>query len=153
MSFEEEWARHKAAGADNQTHMRLNGHNEENRQGGAPDLAVHQDDLGAVGHDAYVLHGKLKKQSDINAAGRDDSDNSSTERAARELRQSNFETGTALRKTGKMWESQCKTLLQGCAHISNHLDYTKKSHANDDDKVAASMPNPPSVSAIHKYIR
>jgi hypothetical protein len=43
-----------------------------------------------------------------------------------------------------------------CAHISNHLDYSKKRHANEDEAIAAAvrgrdgtaMP----VSEISKYV-
>ncbi|UCA47947.1 hypothetical protein LEL86_00925 [Streptomyces sp. WA6-1-16] len=54
----EEWVRSKEAVAEGHTPMRLN---EAGSQGAAAaDLVVHQDDLGAVGHEAFVLHGELK---------------------------------------------------------------------------------------------
>ncbi|MFE3602512.1 hypothetical protein ACFXP3_38690 [Streptomyces sp. NPDC059096] len=39
----------------------------------------------------------------------------------------------------KTWETQVKTLLQACAHISNHLDYTKKSNKAHDEWIDAQL--------------
>lgn len=153
MSFEQEWDDHKANGNAESPSMQLNGYNAENRSATPADLIVHQDDLGLVGNDAYALHSQFHKWGDINNAGRDRSESGSTARAARELSRSDFQLGPALRKASKIWDSQRKTLLQGCAHISNHLNYTKKSHAEDEAKIAESMPDSLSVSAIYKYIR
>ncbi|CUM37738.1 hypothetical protein BN2537_4441 [Streptomyces venezuelae] len=36
---------------------------------GQADLVVNQDDLGAVGHEAFVLHSQLQKEADIAGAG------------------------------------------------------------------------------------
>ncbi|MDT0544360.1 MULTISPECIES: hypothetical protein [Streptomyces] len=109
MSFDSEWSQLKADAAGQQSaHTRLNqlaaaGGGEDG--GKASDLIVHQDDLGAVGHEAFVLHGEL----------------------------------------------------QMCAHISNHLDHSKKSHANDDELIAASLRNRDgsavSVSEISKMVK
>ncbi|MEV6077574.1 hypothetical protein AB0L80_21035 [Streptomyces sp. NPDC052069] len=41
--------------------------------------------------------------------------------------------------TLSVWDSQVKTALQMCAHISTHLNYSKKSHAKDDELIEASM--------------
>ncbi len=41
--------------------------------------------------------------------------------------------------TLSVWESQVKAVRQACAHISNHLDFSKKLHANDDAEIAASI--------------
>nr|WSW42395.1 hypothetical protein OG296_04210 [Streptomyces sp. NBC_01001]WSW63163.1 hypothetical protein OG513_33875 [Streptomyces sp. NBC_00998] len=56
-----------------------------------------------------------------------------------------------------------KTLLQACAHISNHLDYTKKSSKANDEWIGAQLrivgPVVPgsegavSVSQIDKFFR
>ncbi|MET9426561.1 hypothetical protein [Streptomyces sp. NPDC003036] len=37
------------------------------------------------------------------------------------------------------WETQVKSLLQACAHISNHLDYTRASRKADDEWIGAQM--------------
>ena len=165
MSFEEEWAELKSGRGDStqSPRMQLNGYNTEKQGPGTPNgtyeagLSVHQDDLGAVGHDAYLLHHKLRKLADIDGKGVDNSGNSTNDRAAQELRRNNFELGGALRKAVSMWNSQCRTLQQGCARISNHLDYTKARHADDDGEIAASLKSKDgsgaSTSAIYKWIK
>ncbi|MFF8281994.1 hypothetical protein ACF1DY_12135 [Streptomyces albus] len=162
MTFDEEWARLKSDAQHNAPPgMQLAGYNTENRQSpdGAytPDLTVHQDDLGAVGHDAFVLHRKLQKSADIDGAGLDGSGRSTTDRAARELDEHNFATGKALSTALKTWDSQRKTLQQGCARISNHLDYTTTTHTKEDEDIAATLKGrdgkPVSTSAIHKWIK
>ncbi|MFF8191086.1 hypothetical protein ACF05L_09450 [Streptomyces bobili] len=44
-----------------------------------------------------------------------------------------------------------------CAHISNHLDYSKKLHANDDAAIAAALRGRDGtampVSEISTYVR
>ncbi|WP_326591060.1 hypothetical protein [Streptomyces sp. NBC_01294] len=133
MTFDKEWADAKAT-----------------TSGTAHDLVVTQDDLGAVGHEAYVLHGELRKRIDLAGAG-------ATSRAATECSGRDLGMGAELLTTLSTWEAQVKTVLQMCAHISNHLDYSKKSHAADDERIAAdlrrrdgsAMP----VSEIARYVK
>ena len=68
------------------------------RQGATPagELIVYQDDLGAVGHDAYALWDDLRTVADIQGAGADGSGNGSTARAATALTSHGFTTGTGL---------------------------------------------------------
>lgn len=144
MAFNDEWARLKA---DTATRMRLNG-----AGGGSQDrLVVHQDDLGRVGHDAFELHGRLGKAADVARGGGE----GVTAKAARVLGQHNFATGSALSAAVTVWGDQVKTLMQACAHISNHLDFTKATHAEDDAQIAASLRHRDgsavSVSEISKY--
>ncbi|MYV51793.1 hypothetical protein [Streptomyces sp. SID3212] len=106
---------------------------------GSGDLIVNQDDLGAVGHEAFILHSGLSKGADLAGAGMDQHGAGSTLRASSELSAHNFALGSALSTALTMWDSSLKTLLQACAHISNQLDYTKALHAGDDAKVAASL--------------
>ncbi|MFI1166884.1 hypothetical protein ACH4UM_25615 [Streptomyces sp. NPDC020801] len=47
--------------------------------------------------------------------------------------------GAGLETTVSVWTSQVKVVLQALAHISNHLDYSKKLHARDDETIAAEM--------------
>ncbi|MFF3062413.1 hypothetical protein [Streptomyces sp. NPDC057909] len=103
------------------------------------DLVVHQDDLGAVGHEALILHGRLRRQADIVGAGADKEGSGSTAQAAHEMKKSNFAMASALEETVDMWTSQVKSVLQAVAHISNHLDYSKKAHALDDAWIAADL--------------
>ncbi|GAA2401863.1 hypothetical protein GCM10010420_31100 [Streptomyces glaucosporus] len=70
---------------------------------------------------------------------------------------SNFTLGAELGLTVGLWESQLKTLLQSCAHISNHLDYSAKAYAKEDDEIAAQMRHRSgaamSVSEIEKFYK
>ncbi|MFM9444509.1 hypothetical protein [Streptomyces acidiscabies] len=111
------------------------------RQGATPagELIVHQDDLGAVGHDAYMLWDDLRTVADLQGAGADGSGNGSTARAATTLTSHGFTTGTGLTKTLEIWTSQVKSVLQACAHISNHLDYSKRLHKDEDAKIGAQV--------------
>jgi hypothetical protein len=107
--------------------------------GGAEDLLVHQDDLGAVGHEAYTLHDHLRTAADIAGAGADKDGAGSSVQAGNALKSHGFETGAALERTVSVWTSQVKSVLQACAHISNHLDFSKKRHAEDDARIGAEL--------------
>ncbi|MFG2619473.1 hypothetical protein ACGFXC_17875 [Streptomyces sp. NPDC048507] len=136
MTFDEEWAAAKqgvAAGG-----------------GSSHDLVVTQDDLGAVGHEAFLIHGELRKKTDIAGTG-------ATGRAAAECSSRNLTMGAELSVTLSTWDAQVKTVLQMYAHISNHLDYSEKAHANDDEVIAASLRHRDgsamSVSEIQMYVK
>ncbi|MBT3154891.1 hypothetical protein HTV45_29155 [Streptomyces sp. CHD11] len=156
----DEWEQLKAQAADRQSaRTQLNQAPAQGGPGGdgGPDLVVRQDDLGAVGHDAFVLHGDLVKKVDIAGAGLNSDQAGSTHQAASALSRSNFTMGGELMTTLSVWESQVKAVRQACAHISNHLDFSKKLHADDDAEIAAvimsrdgsAMP----VSELDKYFR
>ncbi|MER6103400.1 hypothetical protein ABT115_14010 [Streptomyces sp. NPDC001832] len=152
----EEWERAKAAVQErHEARMRLN-QAAPGSGGGDGDLVVHQDDLGAVGHEAFILHGELKKRADIAGAGADKSGAGSTMQAAAALRSHNLGLGTELASTVEVWSSQVKHVLQACAHISNHLDYSKKLHAQEDARIAAELrgrTGPMPVSALNDYFK
>ncbi|WP_327367700.1 hypothetical protein [Streptomyces sp. NBC_01217] len=152
MSFEDEWAAEKAVA------MRLN---QAGSTGGSTpakgsaDYVVADDELGGIGHAAYGLFNGLEPGGKhANAA---------SETAGTSLKGDGFETGAALAEVNRTWETQVKTLLQACAHISNHLDYTKASSKADDEWIEAQMrivgPVAPgadasvSASKIDKYFR
>ncbi|MFV0133313.1 hypothetical protein ACLGIH_08755 [Streptomyces sp. HMX87] len=137
----DEWEQLKARAAGRQpTQMQVNRAPAQGPgPGGKPDLVARQDDLGAVGHDAFVLHGDLVKKVDIAGSGMNSDHAGSTHQAATALSQSNFAMGDELMTTLTVWESQVKAVRQACAHISNHLDYSKKLHANDDAQIAAEI--------------
>ncbi|MET7787710.1 hypothetical protein ABZS93_13995 [Streptomyces sp900116325] len=140
----EEWEQLKAEAARRQsTAMQLDhvAPADGGGGGGAADLVVHQDDLGAVGHEALILHGRLQRQADIAGAGAgaDGNGSGSTSRAAGELKKSNFAMASALEETVEVWTSQVNSVLQAVAHISNHLDYSKKAHALDDAWISADL--------------
>ncbi|MGW0365283.1 hypothetical protein [Streptomyces sp. NPDC002990] len=133
MTFDKEWAAAKAT-AGEKSH----------------DLVVTQDDLGSVGHEAFIIHDQLRKKTDIARSG-------ATARAATECAAQNLALGSELSATLSTWDSQVKTVLQMYAHISNHLDYSKKAHANNDEAIAASLRHrngsAMSVSEILRHVK
>jgi hypothetical protein len=155
----DEWEQLKADAAQrSSTSMQLNQLPADGGGGGgssAGDLVVNQDDLGAVGHDARILYDDLRTGTDI--AGLYKEDAGATMQAAVSLKSHGFEMGSAMELTVEVWTSQAKTVLQACAHISNHLDYSKKQHALDDAKIAAVVRSrdgsAESVSEISKYFK
>ncbi|MFJ9829397.1 hypothetical protein ACIRSU_34215 [Streptomyces sp. NPDC101160] len=140
MSFDEEWAAERSAAAA-RVSMRLNQAPAGPVGGGGADLKVRQDHLGAIGHAAYELHGRLLK--DGKHAGSD------TAEAAGGLSRNGFRTGSAMAEVQETWSSQLSTLLDACAHISNHLDYSAAAHAKDDDEIRTAL----AVSKISEYFK
>ncbi|MFF2778294.1 hypothetical protein ACFVU3_25660 [Streptomyces sp. NPDC058052] len=137
MAFEDEWA-----GAAESDAMRLNRlPADPGRWSPGADLSVKQDHLGAIGHAAYALHGRLAK--DGNHARMDSAE------AATALTAHHFRAGAALAAVQETWGFQLRTLLHAVAHISNHLDYSVASHAKDDAEISASL----SVSKISEYFK
>lgn len=136
--------------------MQLNGHPVEHGTSGSGDLVVKQDDLGAVGSEAFTLHGQVMKAADVAGAGLNAEGAGSNAQAAGQLKSHSFRIGSELSTTVSVWGSQVRTVLQGIAHISNHLDYTKKAHAENEAQIAATMRHrnglPMSVSEISKFI-
>ncbi|WP_326773844.1 hypothetical protein [Streptomyces sp. NBC_01445] len=65
---------------------------------GGADLVVNQDELGAVEHEAFILHDHLHAQADIVGAGADKRGSGSTMQAATAFNVSNFEMGSASRR-------------------------------------------------------
>ncbi|MGZ9934883.1 hypothetical protein ACXNSR_33980 [Streptomyces sp. NC-S4] len=128
MSFDEEWAQLKSAAADKQTAMRLN-QLDPGGGGAGPqgDLVVTQKDLAAVGDAAFKLRQRLGTDGDHAKA--------STYEAAGSLKK-DFALGAALSTVADKWHDQVGTLLDACAHISNHLDYTQNAHAEDEYWIA-----------------
>ncbi|UYQ65583.1 hypothetical protein [Streptomyces peucetius] len=106
--------------------MHLNGLPAEGggASSGGPELRASQQDLAAVGDAAFRLFDNLGKN------GRDAWSISQT--AAKDLSTQGFALGGALNHVQDKWEKQLKTLLDACAHISNHMDYTKGAHAGDE---------------------
>jgi hypothetical protein len=95
------------------------------------DLALDQQDLAAVGDSAFKLFEGLGNH------GRDAWSSSQT--AAKDLSTQEFELGSALHVVQDRWEKSLKTLLDACAHISNHMDFTKKAHAGDEHYIAGTV--------------
>ncbi|MER6101915.1 hypothetical protein ABT115_06110 [Streptomyces sp. NPDC001832] len=129
----DEWERLKAdASSRNSSRMQLNeapsGRGGGRQQG---DLKVDQQDLAAVGDSAFKLF------TDLGRYGRDAW--SSSQSAAKDLKTQEFELGGALDAVQERWEKSLTTLLDACAHISNHMDFTKKAHADDEYHIASTI--------------
>jgi len=141
MSFEQEWAAERSAAAD-RVGVRLNQLPADPGGGaGGADLGVRQDHLGALGHAAFALHGRLVKDGHHAAAV--------TSEAGTDLTKNGFLTGQALGTVQETWSSQLRTLLDACAHISNHLDYSAAAHVRDDQEIKAAL----AVSKIDEYLK
>ncbi|MEU2158819.1 hypothetical protein ABZ532_28060 [Streptomyces sp. NPDC019396] len=106
------------------------------------DLSVNRDDLGAIGHDAYELYGSLGVDGDHARPA--------TFTAAIALTNGHFASGSGLLKVHDRWEKQLRTLRDALARISNHLDYTKATHAKDDAEIAGSLTP---VSKLNDYLK
>ncbi|MFC9815372.1 hypothetical protein ACFVJM_25205 [Streptomyces virginiae] len=140
MSFDEEWSAARAAAGSNVA-MRLNQAPASAPGGGAPDLALNQDQIGAIGSEAYALHTRL--QTDGKHAA------TATTEAAGALTREGFASGAALLKANTVWEGQVKTLVAACATISNGLNYSLSSHAKDEQQLHADF----TASAIDTYLK
>ncbi|MEU3203493.1 hypothetical protein ABZ702_06340 [Streptomyces cyaneofuscatus] len=46
-----------------------------------------------------------------------------------------LDMGSALTELHDAWNTKSGTLKQACAHISNHLDYSRAEHAKDEVKI------------------
>ncbi|MFJ4006162.1 hypothetical protein ACIPWL_22315 [Streptomyces sp. NPDC090023] len=143
MTFEREWAESRAAAAERAA-MQINSVPADGGGGGGGgyDLVVNRDDLGAIGNDAYDLLGQLTKKGDIAR--------SSTFDAATALTNGNFVSGSAVLKVHDFWQTHMKTLLDACAQISNHLDYSKARHAQDEAQIEAQLTQ---ISALTDYLK
>ncbi|WP_019890928.1 hypothetical protein [Streptomyces purpureus] len=128
MSFDDEWGETKASA------MRLNQAGSTGGsvpKPGSASYVVEDDELGDIGHAAYGLFNGLEPGGKHAAAA--------SETAGTSLKGDGFDSGAALTEVNQTWEKQVKTLLQACAHISNHLDHTKKSRKEDDDWIQAQL--------------
>ncbi|MFJ8767105.1 hypothetical protein [Streptomyces clavifer] len=144
MTFDAEWAVLRAESTQ-RVDMRLNSVDDGTGGHGVPsnaDLAVNQDNLGAVGHDAYGLRTRLSKDGDHARP--------TTFDAAIALTNGNFSSGSALLKVHDRWNTHMKTLLDACAQISNHLDYTTSAHSKDDVQIGGDLI---SVSKLNDYLK
>ncbi|MFI2368869.1 hypothetical protein [Streptomyces sp. NPDC018833] len=139
-----EWEQIKTEATERQpAQMQLNRVDEgPGASGGAADLVVNKDDLGAVGHEAYVLYGRLSRDGDHARPA--------TFNAAIALTNGGFTSGSELLKVHDRWNKQLRTLLDACARISNHLDYTKSTHAKNDADIGGNLL---SVSKISEYFK
>ncbi|MDI3407652.1 hypothetical protein [Streptomyces cavernicola] len=135
----DEWEQLKSDAAEKRsTQMQLNqGHPSTGVQQG--DLKANQKELASVGDSAFRLFETLGRQ------GRDAW--SSSQSAAKDLTAQGFALGGGLHHVQDRWEKQLQTLLDACAHISNHMDITNKSHQGAEYFIASTFS---SISVLDK---
>jgi hypothetical protein len=143
VTFEQDWAQLREAASAKRAAMQIDSvPTEGGGGGGGKDLVVHRDDLGAIGNDAYDLLGRLAKDGDHARV--------STFDAATALTNGNFASGSGLLKVHDNWQTHLRTLLDACAQISNHLDYSKARHAKDEAKVEGDLTR---ISVLTEYMK
>ncbi|MFG3354538.1 hypothetical protein [Streptomyces sp. NPDC048001] len=111
--------------------MQLNRLIDEPGGGGAPDLVVRDDELGALGNMAYDLREGFRVAADHARP--------STFTASVELFNDGLDLGSALTEMHDAWNTQQQALKEACAHISNHLDFTRAQHAKDEVDIETGM--------------
>ncbi|MEV0775578.1 hypothetical protein [Streptomyces sp. NPDC050428] len=109
--------------------------------GGNGDLVVHDDQLGKLGNLAYELRETFRVDSDIARPN--------TFTASIDLFNDGLDMGSALTELHDAWNSQTATLKDACAHISNHLDFSRAQHSKDEVDIQTSI----SVSKLNDYIK
>ncbi|MFS4094054.1 hypothetical protein [Streptomyces sp. AF1A] len=139
----DEWEQLKAEAAKGRSaHMQLNqlapagGGGGESTRG---DLTVHQTDLAAIGSAAHELFQEFGRFSDHARIA--------SMTAAGGLKSQGFALGSALDHVAEHWVDQAQTLLDACAHISNHMRYTKNQHAADESYIGGTIS---SISQLDK---
>ncbi len=137
----DEWERLKAEAVGRQGggQMQLNSDPDAHLAGPQGDLTVNQKDLAKIGDEAFKLFEGLGNH------GRDAWSSSQT--AAKDLTTQGFEVGGGLDKVQERWEKQLQSLLDACAHISNHMDFTQKAHQGDEYHIAGTIS---SISQLDK---
>ncbi|MGW2080416.1 hypothetical protein ACWCOW_26330 [Streptomyces sp. NPDC001939] len=149
----DEWEQLKAQSADRQSaKMQLNQLPAEGGGGGGSsdaDLVVHDDQLGKLGNMAYDLREKFRVDSDFARP--------STFTASVDLFNDGLDMGSALLELHDAWNTQTQTLKEACAHISNHLDFTRAQHAKDGVHIQTGMKDAAghlmTVSRINDYMK
>ncbi|MCQ4210990.1 hypothetical protein [Streptomyces longispororuber] len=135
----DEWEQAKASAADRQsTHMQLNtvdGGGLDGSSAALPgktgDLKVSDRDLAKIGGEAGELYQLLWDKARV-------ADASST-KAAADLSGQGFSVGSGLQHVANRWSEQLNSLMDACAHISNHMQTTKKVHAGDEHYIQRQM--------------
>ncbi|MFJ8133603.1 hypothetical protein [Streptomyces hydrogenans] len=123
----DEWEQLKSSAAERDSaKMQLNGLPPEDRpnagsaSGGF--LKVDQQDLAAIGNEAFKLYNRLWKEARV----------TSTDSAASDLSGQGFALGGALSHVSLRWDKQLGSVMDACALISNHMDFTQNAHAGDE---------------------
>jgi hypothetical protein len=138
----DEWDQLKAEALEGRqgdaTHMQLNQYPGDSGPGPAPtapgrtgDLNVDQQDLSRIGSHARTLYDRLWDQARL--------DNTSVDEAASDLTSQGFALGSGLQHVSNRWSTQLNSVLDACAHISNHMQVTKKIHDGDEAYILRQM--------------
>nr|BFD84358.1 hypothetical protein StreXyl84_37590 [Streptomyces sp. Xyl84] len=129
----EEWEQMKARAADRQaSRMHLDQYpGDQGGDGSEGDLVVGHADLQAVGRAAHDLFDDFTTCSGHARPA--------SEAAASGLKGEGFALGGALEHVTQRWSEQSKTLLDACAHISNHLRYTRNRHAAQESCIVGAV--------------
>jgi len=142
MSFEQEWAAHKAAGAE-AVRTQLNGAEkipDGGGQGSKIDLTIESDELGKIGDMAFELHRRVQNKADDARA--------ETHAAAIYLLNEGGlgDLANALLKVNDNWNTQVSTLKNGFGLISNGLDYATKSFEKHEQDIVLGMNDASKIS-------
>ncbi|MYV47609.1 hypothetical protein [Streptomyces sp. SID2888] len=142
----DEWEQLKSEAAQKQSaRMQLNHVPPDNDGGSTPqgDLTVDQQDLAAIGDKAFTLWNDLGRYARGTAV--------SSTTAGADLKGQGFtKLGGALDRVQTRWEEQLKTLLDACAQISNHMDFTKNAHQGDEFYIGGTLS---SISTLDQGFR
>jgi hypothetical protein len=95
------------------------------------DLTVSQADLAKIGDHAFTLYNDLWDRGRKAVP--------SSDKAAGDLSKQGFALGGGLQHVSTRWDEQLSSLRDACAHIANHMQVTKKLHANDDHYIRRQM--------------
>ncbi|MFF3688779.1 hypothetical protein [Streptomyces sp. NPDC002187] len=127
----DEWEQLKVSAAERRsTQMQLN--QLDPRDGGRPapapgqygDLTASETELAKIGERAFTLYNRLWKEARVAVP--------SSDSAARDLSTQGFQLGKGLGHVSTRWDEQLGSLIDACAHISNHMAVTKKLHKDDE---------------------
>ncbi|MCX4823651.1 hypothetical protein OG883_28010 [Streptomyces sp. NBC_01142] len=146
----DEWERAKAAGDSGSAQTRLNQLPAEGGGGGGKgDLTVHDDELGKLGDLARSLREQLSTDGDHARVA--------TFEASNDLFNSGLDMGAGLLEVHDAWSTKLATLKEACGHISNHLDYSRSTHAKQEKKIVLGMQGADgktmSISRIYDQIK
>lgn len=127
----DEWEELKAnAAARGSARMQLNGYTAADHGSGGG-LVVKDDELGKLGNMAYNLREQLRTDGDHARPA--------THAAATELFNDSLDMGAALTELHDAWNSQLKTLVEACGQISNHIDFSRAKHGEDEAEIRGRM--------------
>jgi hypothetical protein len=134
----DEWEELKSQAVERQsTSMQLNQVDPGTGGSTAPDpdsygdLRVTQADLAKIGDHAFKLYDRLWREGRVAVP--------SSDKAAGDLTGQGFALGAGLQHVATRWDEQLKSLRDACAHISNHMQVTKKLHADDEHYIRRQM--------------